>query len=216
MQVSVVHPRVRVLNTSPDAPPLDVYIDDSLRFPNVAYAQLTGYISLWPERHRLKILPAGAHSPESTLVEARLESLRSGLDYTVAIVGETSDLHTLLIEDSTPLPVEGREQVPVATRAKVRFLHASPDAPAVDVGVTGNPALFLQVAFAQVTPFKELESGTYDIHIRRAGHDAPVATLPQFAIAGGNRYTLVALGLTGGQPHFRVLPLVDAFEVCPA
>jgi len=215
MQVSVVHPRVRALHTSPGAPALDVYIDDSLRFPNVGFAQLTEYVSLWPERHRLRILRAGSHWPEDTLLDERIESLRSGLDYTLAIVGEAQDMHTLLVEDSSPLPVEGRERVPVATRAKVRFLHASPDAPAVDVGVTGNPALFLQVAFAQVTPFRELESGTYDVQVRRAGHDATVATLPQYTFAGGNRYTLIALGLVDGQPAFRIMPAVDAFELCP-
>jgi len=215
MQVSVVHPRVRALNASPDAPAMDVYIDDSLRFPNVAFGQITEYVSVWPERHQLRILPAGSHWPEETLVDEKLESLRSGLDYTVAIVGEAKDLRPLLIEDSTPLPVAGRERLPVATRAKVRFLHASPDAPALDVGVTGNPALFLQVAFTEVTPYRELESGTYDVHLRRAGHDTPVATLPHYSLAGGYRYTLVALGLVDGQPRFQIMPVVDAFEVCP-
>lgn len=216
MQVSVVHPRVRVLHTSPDAPALDVYVDDSLRFPGIAYGQPSEYISLWPERHRLRIAPAGARRPEDTLFDEGLESLRSGLDYTLAIMGQVRSLRSVLIEDSTPLPVEGRERVPVVTRAKVRFLHASPDAPALDVGVTGNPVLFLQVAFTQVTPFKELDGGTYDVQLRRAGHDVPIARLPQYAFSGGNRYTLVALGLTDGQPPFQVMPLVDAFAVCPA
>lgn len=216
MQVSVVHPRMRVLHASPNAPALDVYIDDSPRFPNLTFGQLSDYVSLWPERHRLTVSPAGARRPEDALVDDKLESLRSGLDYTLVAMGDMKDLRMVLFDDSTPLPVEGRERVPARGRAKVRFLHASPDAPAIDVGVTGNPALFLQVGFTEATPFKELESGTYDIQLRRAGHDALIATLPQYAFAGGYRYTLLALGLVDGQPAFQLVPVVDALEVCPA
>mgnify|MGYP002684669816 CR=1 FL=1 len=62
MQVSVVHPRMRVLHASPNAPALDVYIDDSPRFPNLTFGQLSDYVSLWPERHRLTVSPAGTRS----------------------------------------------------------------------------------------------------------------------------------------------------------
>jgi len=205
-----------VLHAAPDAPALDVHIDDSLRVPNLGYGKISDYVSLFPERHRLRIFPTGTRRPEDVLVDDGLERLRSGLDFTIAATGSLQDLRAVMFVDSAPLPVEGRERRLAPGRTQLRVLHLSPDAPAIDVGVTGNPALFLQVGFTEATPFKELESGTYDIQVRRAGHDAIIATLRQYAVAGGCRYTLAALGLVDGQPAFQVMPLVDAVEVCPA
>jgi len=46
--------------------------------------------------------------------------------------------------------------------ARVRVIHASPDAPAVDVWVQGAPA-FTGVAFAEITAFAQLPAGTYNV-----------------------------------------------------
>jgi hypothetical protein len=212
---SIAHPRVRILHTSPNAPAIDMYIDHSLRVPGLTYGQISDYISLWPDRHRLQLFPSGQHRPQDVLTDDQFERLAPGLDYTVVAAGEVKDLRAFLFKDSAPLPVAGRERVPIPGRAQVRFLHASPDAPAVDVGVTGNPALFLQIGYTEMSPFKEVESGTYDVQVRRAGHEAIVTTLSQQAFAGGKRYTLVALGLLDGQPALQLMPVVDAVAVCP-
>ncbi len=216
MQESVVHPRVRVLHAAPSAPALDVFVGGSLHTPGLAYGQVSGYVSLRPDRHRLRLFPAGQHRPEDVLVDEGMERLKSGLEYTIVAVGELRDLRIVLVEDCTPLPVMGRGGAPAPDVAKVRILHASPDAPALDVGVTGSPELFRQVGFTEVSPFRDVESGTYDIHARRAGHDAVVAILPRYAFVGGSRYTLVALGLVDGQPPIALMPVIDALVECPA
>lgn len=216
MQESVVHPRVRILHAVPGAPPIDVYIGESQLVASLAYGRLSDYVSLLPGRHRLRVWPGGGHDPGDALVDDTLERLRSGLDYTIVALGEVPDVRALKFEDSTQPPVQGREGVPAAEVAKVRIVHASPDAPALDVGVPGNPGLFLQVAFGEATDWRQLEHGTYDIELRRAGHDASVARLPRYDIAGGNRYTLVALGRLDRPPALTIKSVVDAFEVHPA
>ncbi|PMP83067.1 MAG: cell wall anchor, partial [Chloroflexus aggregans] len=44
--------------------------------------------------------------------------------------------------------------------AKVRVIHASPDAPAVDVFVNGN-AVLTNVGFFAASPYLDLPAGTY-------------------------------------------------------
>lgn len=216
MQESVAHPRVRILHTSPGAPAVDVYIGESQKVAGLAYGQLSGYFALAAERQQLRVFASGSHRPEDVLIDDTLQRLRPGTDHTIVVLGQVRDLRAATFEDSTPLPVRGRERLPATEVAKVRILHAAPDAPALDVGVPGDPALFLQVGYGEASPYKEVESGTYDIQVRRAGHEAVVARLPRFDIAGGNRYTLVALGLLDRSPAFALAPIADAFEVCPA
>ncbi len=46
--------------------------------------------------------------------------------------------------------------------ARVRVVHASPDAPAVDVWVEGSVALS-DVSFKEITDYAELDAGTYNV-----------------------------------------------------
>lgn len=56
---------------------------------------------------------------------------------------------------------------PSATSARLRVVHASPDAPAVDVCVDGQVA-FGDAAFPSATDYAELEAGTYAIRVTPA------------------------------------------------
>jgi Domain of unknown function (DUF4397) len=78
--------------------------------------------------------------------------------------------------------------------AKVRVIHASPDAPAVDVYVNGNRALS-NVAFFTASDYLDLPAGTYQIQVTPAG--APVAQAvidAEATIAAGRAYTIAATG----------------------
>ncbi|WP_236784867.1 MULTISPECIES: DUF4397 domain-containing protein [Alteribacter] len=76
--------------------------------------------------------------------------------------------------------------------AWVRIVHASPDAPAVDVTVNGDVAVE-GAAFKDATDYLELPAGEHDVAIYPAGeHDEPVieATLE---VAAGQAYTVAAI-----------------------
>jgi len=207
MREAEMNSRIRVLNASPGSFAFDILLDKSPAIAQVAYGQLSDYVTLSPERHQVRILPAGVHWPESEILDDHLAKLRPGYDYTLIAVGEMEDLQLVLLEDIT--------QVPGLDRAKVRFFHASPDAPAVDVGMTGEPALFRQVPFTQATPIVEVETGTVDLEVRRAGHpDVTIATLPEYTLVAERLYTFVALGLLDGQPPFTIKPIVVPVRRC--
>jgi hypothetical protein len=86
-----------------------------------------------------------------------------------------------------------------AGNALVRVVHASADAPAVDVAVNGQVA-FEAIPFKGFTGFTPLPAGTYTVQLRPAGTTTNVHT-EQFTIQAGGTYTFVAVGrLSGGQP----------------
>jgi hypothetical protein len=99
---------------------------------------------------------------------------------------------------------------PAAGKAHVRFVHASPDAPAVDIAVTGGPVLFANVPFKGVGDYLPVDAGTYDLEARLAGTDTVALSVPGVTLEAGTVYTIFAMGLAGGEPALRSVPSVDA------
>jgi LPXTG-motif cell wall-anchored protein len=78
--------------------------------------------------------------------------------------------------------------------AKVRVVHASPDAPAVDVIVNGNKAL-TNVPFFTASAYLDLPAGSYDIQVVPAGATSPVVIDAKgVRIEAGKAYTIAATG----------------------
>ena len=62
-------------------------------------------------------------------------------------------------------------------QARIRVVHASPDAPAVDVLVNGQVA-FQNVAFSEITDYAGLDAGTYSVQVVPTGATEPVVIDP--------------------------------------
>jgi len=50
---------LRILHASPKSPAVDVYINDMLKFSNLAYADFTDYIEVITGNYNIKIYAAG-------------------------------------------------------------------------------------------------------------------------------------------------------------
>ncbi len=87
---------------------------------------------------------------------------------------------------------------PAAGNAHVRFIHLSPDAPAVDITTTTGAIVFGNKSFKEFTAFTPLATGTYDLQVRLQGTDTVVLDLPGIALADGNIYTVFAKGFVAG------------------
>lgn len=82
-----------------------------------------------------------------------------------------------------------------AGTAKVRVIHASPDAPAVDVFVNGNKALS-NVPFFTASDYLDLPAGSYRVQVAPTGQPATAAVIDATAtIEAGKAYTIAATGL---------------------
>jgi hypothetical protein len=82
-----------------------------------------------------------------------------------------------------------------AGTAKVRVIHASPDAPAVDVYVNGTVAL-TNVPFFTASDYLDLPAGSYRVQVAPTGQPASAAVIDATAtIEAGKAYTIAATGL---------------------
>ena len=192
--------RVRVVHASPDAPAVDVWVNDSIvAFSNAPFKGITAYSALEPDTYNIKVVPTGATDP--VVIEADL-TLEEMTDYTVVAVGQLVNIEPLVLVDNNSTPAAGK--------AHVRFVHASPDAPAVDIAVQGGPVLFSNVSFKGVGDYLPVDAGTYDLEVRLAGTETVALSVPGVALADQTVYTIFAMGLAGGEPALEAVPSVDA------
>ncbi len=86
-----------------------------------------------------------------------------------------------------------------AQKARVRFIHSSPDAPAVDIYATGNTTpLATSLSYGAASAFVDIDPGSRSFEVRPAGAAAtstPVFSSPAVTLAEGQEQTIVAAGL---------------------
>lgn len=94
------------------------------------------------------------------------------------------------------------------SNARVRIVHASPDAPAVDIYVNGGIVLE-NLPFREYSEYLSLPAGTYTVEIKVTGTSTVVKQL-SVPVQAGKDYTAIAVGYAGGnQPGFDVMLLED-------
>ncbi|HEX7147342.1 MAG TPA: DUF4397 domain-containing protein [Actinomycetota bacterium] len=186
---------VRVAHFSPDASYVDVYMVSLNRrqlFPNVFYKSVSAYWAVAAGPFTYEVRAAGA-APESEPVIQVKGNLAVGRSYTVAAVGRRDQLQGLLLRDDLAPTAPGK--------AKVRFLDAAFDLPAVDIAVAGGPVLKSRLAYPEPTGYRQLDSGRYRVEVRRAGAGA-VLVKGTVAVKAG---TVTSVALLGGAGEPREL-----------
>jgi hypothetical protein len=177
--------RVMAVHASPDAPAVDLLVDGSVAGSGLAFPSNTAYLAVSSGTRNLKVNVGGT---TTTVVDANLP-VAAGASYTVFATDSVTRIAPLVLTDDLATPASGK--------AHVRFVHLSPNAPAVDVAVQGGGVLFGNRAFKQFTSFTPVDAGTYDLEVRLAGTGTVVLPLPGIALAPGKIYTVFARGFVG-------------------
>ncbi|AEV16080.1 hypothetical protein TCCBUS3UF1_10350 [Thermus sp. CCB_US3_UF1] len=176
---------VRVAHLSPDAPAVDVLVNGQRAITNLAFKEVTPYLALPAARVRVQVVPAGQNSP--AVIDAELD-LREGVYYTVAATGFLAQIRPQVYTDALA------GLFPRAGFARVRVVHTSPDAPAVDVAVKGGAVLFPNLPFPRASEYLVVPAGRYDLEVRVAGTNQVALNLPGVNLESGKTYTVFAVG----------------------
>lgn len=190
---------VRVVHASPDAPAVDIWVDGQPAIRTLAFGQFTSHAALPAGKHRVQVTPSGDQA-DRAVIDADLE-LTAGQAYTVMATGRLAEIKPLVLQDERLAP----------SGSRVRFVHASPDAPAVDIAVAGGPVVISGAAFGDNSGYLDVPVGDVALEVRLAGTDQAVLTVPA-TFAQGYAYTLVAAGLAAGQPPLQALAMSDTSQ----
>jgi len=177
--------RIRVAHASPDAPAVDVWVDGALALENLAFEDISDYLTVAEGNYGIQVVATGTITP--TVISATL-TFDADVDYTIAATDILTQITPIVLIDNNSAPAEGMAQAGLTTpavisatltfntgvdytiaatdelanitpivlidnnsapadgMAHVRFVHFSPDAPAVDVALAGGAVLFPNVS----------------------------------------------------------------------
>ncbi len=154
--------QVRIVHLSADTPAVDIAPDGGEEIvQGLAYPNATGYLNVPEGQLDVELRPAGAvdgwvaYNPGGVL-------LGNGRTYSIFAIGSHDEGNVRLLTTIDAI-------LPPPT-AKVRVLHASPDAPAVDVYVDGTLVLEA-VEFGAISDYLEVAPGEHEIQVYAAGAD---------------------------------------------
>mgnify|MGYP000356026954 CR=1 FL=1 len=186
----VVDPKeanVVVVHASPDAPAVDLLIDNvKINSAGLVYPTNTGYLKVKEGLRNFKINVAGT----STSVINSDVTLVANKNYSVFAINKVASIGAIITEDNLDAPAAGQ--------AKVRFIHLSPDAPAVDVTLTDGTKIFPNQEFKTASGFTGLAANTYNLQVRVAGTASVALSVPGVKLESGKIYTIFAKGLLAG------------------
>lgn len=177
---------VLVVHASPDAPGVDLVVDGSVAASNLEFPDNTGYLEVDSGARNVQVNVSGT---STSVIDANL-NLDADTNYSVFAVGDVTNIAPLVLEDDLTAPASGN--------AHVRFVHLSPDAPAVDITTTDGTVVFANKAFKEYSDFTPLPAGTYDLQVRVAGTSTVALNLPGITLADGKIYTVFAKGFLAG------------------
>jgi hypothetical protein len=196
--------RVRVVHASPDAPDVDVLLNDAEVLGDVPYLTASDYLDTPAGNQNLEVNAAGT---ATTLIDTDV-SLVDGTDYTVIASG--------LVEAIEPIVLQDDNSAPAAGTARVRAIHGAPSAPAVDIYVTAPGAdlettipLLANVEFGDVADYIEAPAGDYQVRVTPAGTKTVVIDSGTLALSIGQVRTAIAVDAAGGGAPFDLLVLED-------
>jgi Domain of unknown function (DUF4397) len=179
--------KLMVIHASPNAPGVDLLVENvkqntaALTFPNN-----TAYLDVITGKKNIKVNVTGT---TTTVINADL-TFEENKNYSVFAADSVAKISAVLLTDDLTTPAAGK--------AHVRFVHLSPNAPAVDVAVTGGAVVFPNTLFKGSTAFTPLTAGTYNLEVRVAGTTTVALPLPGIALTAGKIYTVFAKGFLGG------------------
>ena len=185
---------VRVFHAAPQAPNVDVYVNDQMVFSNLAFGDFTRYVYLVEGEYNVSVYLAGQKDKP---VINQMVDVPSQQIFTIAATGNLDNLGLLVIPDKV-------SKSPSQNYSSVRVIHLSPNAPGVDILVDGD-TLFEDISFGEGTDYVDLNPGTYNVNVV-LNTDKSVVLPLKVTLNPDKIYTIYIIG---NPPTLQAVQVVD-------
>ncbi|UCF20964.1 MAG: DUF4397 domain-containing protein [Gemmatimonadota bacterium] len=196
------NPTVYALHGGPDAPAVDIFAGDSELVDNLSFADLSGGIQVPPGVYTLDFFPTspGSDRPAgSPAASFDTPNLNGGERYLAIATGFLSPdaageqpFNLVAFRDAFELND--------LSNSRIQAIHASPDAPAVDIGTVNGGGTIEAVVFENlIYPAGKPDAGEsvpatdLTLGVAATGDDNPIVTFDVSTLAGLRAYA-VAIG----------------------
>lgn len=190
---------IRILHASPGAPAVDIYVNNTPIIRNLGYKQFSNYLPIVPGTYNIKVYAVGTTSNPVLSTNMFIPGVSI---LTIAAIGIFPNISLLTVADKSNVPL-------VPGKGEIRFVHLSPDTPAVDVTLPDGKVLFKNAAYKQIKEYILVDPGNYTLQLKAAGTDKIVLHVPNIRIRPRQYYTVYAVGLLSGNPPLQALIPLD-------
>jgi hypothetical protein len=195
---------LRVVHASPGAPAVDLYLAGSSTpfATNLAYGESTPYVELQSGTYSIDVRAAGASPTVAALYTSPAVRVDTDRRYTAVAAGDVASTDQ---EDSfRVLPFTESFGTPGTDAARVRIVHASTDAPTVNLNV-GNDGGTPEIQ--NLERFKATDASGLDlpadsqvqIGVESGGQTLTAFTTPELEV--GSDVFIIATGLVSALPR---------------
>ena len=208
--VSTSSVRLQVVHAAPAAPAVAVYVTtpgadlaSSAPVGSFAFKGVLGAATITAGDYQIRVTPSGASSP--VLYDSGTVTLAGGSDLLVVALESTGPASSPIKLLAVPRSGAALQLLDRSTPARVRVIHSSPDAPAVQVIANNNfgAPLVPSLSFPDATPFVDVPGATYNLKVTPVGNNGLVAIDADVTLAAGREYSAYAVG-----PLATIAPLV--------
>lgn len=161
---------LRVFHAAPDAPAVNVWLDGAAALEGVDYQVSSGAIMVESGAHTVQVDAILADNTALTVIPETELTLDPDMEYNIVATGKAALIGTGDDMEFGPQIVARDAIMPEG--ARVQVMHASPDAPTVDVFITepgadlsGAMPFADNVSFPMATDAVEVPAGSYQVRI---------------------------------------------------
>lgn len=192
---------IRILHASPNSPAVDVYANNDLVAENLSYENISPYIPVPAANYNLQVYPTGQMADPVINTDVYIPP---NFVFNVAAIGTLPDISLYPVPEPSIAQNSGN--------ACVRFVHLSPNAPAVDIKLDNGTMVFDNVAYKGVTNYACIPAGTYTFMVSPTGSSDVALSVPNVDLDANVYYTIYAIGLAGEEPSLQAILVTEPRE----
>jgi len=185
--------QVRVIQVSPDAPKLDVYLGDTVIATEMGYREATEWATYATDTYQLRIRPAG--QPEAEPLAEREIRLTPYGAVDIVLLDSFQQLKVVQVEqDLSMTPVNA---------ARFTFIHAAIGVKGLKIETLGGALPGVnEIGLGGATRPALLNDGlwTLNFYTSEGGEDRQVDYLADYDFPAGGAYTIIATGMPNTGP----------------
>ncbi len=190
-----------IVNASPNTPASNLYIDNNqYNIPALSFSNHV-HLEINAGKRNIKLEP----TLEVPVIDTNLFIVENR-NYSLYFVDSTNKVKAILKRDTLTLPA--------VNKAKIRFIHLSPDAPAVSFMAHGAKGKLESTnqPFKNFPAFAEIDAGNYKIGFSVNNNGGPTYLPDSSALETGKIYTIFLHGLStspAGNPQALGLSVIE-------
>jgi hypothetical protein len=185
--------QVRIIDASPDAPGMDIYMNNAAVAYNLGFGTLTSYVPVNPTTYTVTATQAGTKQAMSS----SKATFVTGSQYTVLIGNISASLQQLVLKDQSQAAPSGQISlrfIDQATRIAAQDIYLVP----AGQKLTAVTPVYTNIIFNTNTGYLNIPSGTYTLVM------VPTGTIPasdtiatytgaQVTYSGGSATTIIMI-----------------------